>query len=595
MDTQTLLATYSTLKSDRSSWDSWWEKLRHYVLPRRVASSGHSFVRPQETPSQPLEQLYDTTAIDACQKLASGHISYITPGHEVWFRWAAPVEWSENDAVESWFARASEIAFRELSQSNFYTEIHEVFLDRSALGTGSLFCGLNQEGGLYFSHIPCGSFACAENEEGRVDTYYREFIFTPYQAERQFGREKLGERARAILDNPALRYSGSLRFLHVVHPREVGTYDPKKKDGANRPFRSVYVSLDDNEIVEEEGYFDFPYLVTRFLKWGEGPYGLPPGRLVFPAIVQVQFLNRILDTLGEIAAFPRILELAGQVGEVDLRAGGRTVISPEAAQLGYPREWATNGNYAVGLERLRSKQEAIAQGFYLPMFELWGSTKQAMTATEVMARENEKALLFSPSFTLFINDFQLMMKRIFGLLFRQGKFPTPPPEILQEMRRGEGRFLEPKIIYQSKMALILRRLQAESVDRSLERLAGVMSHHPEAAQNFRWDTIIRETSRAEGMPEHFLAPFSQVETLRQSGSLVSDSSSENEINSWRGLEDWTLPSFLSEEEALSPLAGGVFSPEESSGPASGFSSLFSSPQAKENASSYLTLLSSHES
>lgn len=57
------------------------------------------------------------------------------------------------------------------------------------------------------------------------------------------------------------------------------------------------------------------------------------GRLVFPAIQQVQFLNRILDTLGEVAAFPRILELANQIGEVDLRAGGRTVITPEAASL----------------------------------------------------------------------------------------------------------------------------------------------------------------------------------------------------------------------------------------------------------------------
>ena len=30
------------------------------------------------------------------------------------------------------------------------------------------------------------------------------------------------------------------------------------------------------------------------MKWGSGPYGLAPGRLVFPAIQQVQFLNRCL-------------------------------------------------------------------------------------------------------------------------------------------------------------------------------------------------------------------------------------------------------------------------------------------------------------
>ncbi len=163
------------------------------------------------------------------------------------------------------------------------------------------------------------------------------------------------------------------------------------------------------------------------MKWGSGPHGLAPGRLVFPAIQQVQFLNRILDTLGEVAAFPRILELANQIGEVDLRAGGRTVITPEAASLHLPREWATQGRYDVGMDRLAQKQDAIRRAYYLPMLELWSGHRGNMTATEVMARENERVLMFSPSFTLFVSDLYSTMTRIFSLLFRMGKFPRPPP------------------------------------------------------------------------------------------------------------------------------------------------------------------------
>lgn len=513
MTTQTILATYSALKTERSHWDTWWQQLRHYVLPRRTQTQ-EGIPLGNSAPDENLDNIYDTTAIEACQKLASGHIAYITPAHEVWFRWTPPPELADNDNVISWYNQASEIAFRELGNSNFYTEIHETFLDRSALGTGSLFCGLNSEGSLTFTHIPCGSFACAENEEGRVDTYYREFIFTPYQAERQFGREKLGKRCQALLDSAHKKHTGTLRFLHVVYPRSPHEYDPLKKDAANRPFRSVYISMDDHNIVEEDGYHDFPYLVTRFLKWGEGPYGLPPGRLVFPAIKQAQFLNRILDTLGEIAAFPRILELANQVGEIDFRAGGRTVISPEAAQLGYPREWATNGNYSIGLERLKSKQEAIRQGFFLPMFEFWGTYSHRMTATEVTARENEKALLFSPSFTLFITDFQPIMNRIFGLLYRQGKFPPPPQEIFSYSPHSGTKIIEPTIVYQSKIALILRRLQSENFDRSLSRLKYILPHHPQAGENFNWDNIIRDTTRYEGVPEHFLVPLDKLKEQR---------------------------------------------------------------------------------
>ena len=61
-------------------------------------------------------------------------------------------------------------------------------------------------------------------------------------------------------------------------------------------------------------------------------------------------MEKILYTLGQTKAYPRLFLLAEQYGEVDLRAGGRTVISPEAAELGLPREWGTQGQYDIGLD-----------------------------------------------------------------------------------------------------------------------------------------------------------------------------------------------------------------------------------------------------
>lgn len=56
----------------------------------------------------------------------------------------------------------------------------------------------------------------------------------------------------------------------------------RREQAAHMPFESVYLSLDDQVIVEEGGYMEFPYLVTRFLKWGSGPYGLAPAGWCFP-------------------------------------------------------------------------------------------------------------------------------------------------------------------------------------------------------------------------------------------------------------------------------------------------------------------------
>ncbi len=502
-----LLGIHQALTAQKAPWEQWWEKLRDHVLPRRLTADEQVSLPNAEG----LDRMTDTTAVEACQKLASGHMSYITPSHDVWFKWSAPDD-EGGDEAEAWYNQCSEIALRELSLSNFYTEIHECFLDRVALGTGSLFTGITSDGRLRFTNIPCGQFCCAENSDGRVDTYTREFTYTAHQARTMFGEKALGPRGREMLErgNP---YNATLRFLHIVRPRS--RRNGRRTHAAHMPYESVYISLDDKLIVEEGGYMEFPYLVTRFLKWGDGPYGLAPGRMCFPAIKQAQFLNRILDTLAELAAFPRILELANQIGEIDLRAGGRTIITPEAASLHLPREWGTQGRYDVGLDRLTQKQDAIRRAFYLPMLELWSGHHGNMTATEVMARENERVLMFSPSFTLFVSDLYPTMERIFALLFRMGRFPKPPVAVLRTGPRGELTVREPRVVYQSRIALVLRRLQNDGMDRSLQRLNLMQQSAPDLADHLDWDYCFRNAARVDGAPERMLRPLKDVQRMRR--------------------------------------------------------------------------------
>ena len=511
-----LLHSYQSLKAARDPWESWWEQLRHYVLPSRQ----HSGAGDEDSAAAPAaHQLRDTTAVEACQKLASGHMSYITPSHELWFKWSCPLP-DAGDEAESWYNRCSEIANRELARSNFYTELHECFLDRVGLGTGSLYCGSTRSGHLHFRHIPCGDFVCAEDDEGSLDTYMREFCFTPHQAGARFGLRALGPRARSMLESGRNPHEGQLRFLHVVRPRRKRT---RSRDNAgNMPFESIYYSLDDHRAVQESGYREMPYMVTRFLRWGEGVYGLAPARLVYPDIRQAQFLNRILDMLGEVAAFPRILELANQAGEVDLRAGGRTLINPESASLGFPREWATQGRYDVGMDRLRQKQESIRRAFFIPMLELWSEQKQQMTASEIYARENERVMLFSPSFTLFTSDFRPLMERVFALLFRLGRFPQPPATVLQPDQRGENGIELPLVVYQGRVAMVMRRLQSEGIARTLQRLQLMAGLDAGLADHVDLDRTFRLSARLDGVPEELLRPEVAVKRLRRQREAAAE-------------------------------------------------------------------------
>lgn len=508
MMTDPVLQSYQSLKAARAPWDSWWEQLRHYVLP----GCRHTDAGDDAADSPTAHQLRDTTAVEACQKLASGHMSYITPSHELWFKWSSPLP-DAGDEAESWYNRCSEIANLELARSNFYTELHECFLDRVGLGTGCLYCGNTRSGHLHFRHIPCGDFVCAEDDEGSMDTYMREFSFTPHQAAARFGLRALGPRGRSMLENGRNPHEGQLCFLHVVRPRRKRS---RTRDNAgNMPFESIYYSLDDHCTVQESGYREMPYMVTRFLRWGEGMYGLAPARLVYPDIRQAQFLNRILDMLGEVAAFPRILELANQAGEVDLRAGGRTLINPESASLGFPREWATQGRYDVGMDRLRQKQESIRRAFFLPMLELWSEQKQQMTASEIYARENERVMQFSPSFTLFTSDFRPLMERVFALLFRLGRFPQPPATVLQPDHRGEPGVELPQVVYQGRVAMVMRRLQSEGIARTLQRLQLMAGMDAGLTDHMDLDRTFRMAARLDGVPEVLLRPEVSVKRLRR--------------------------------------------------------------------------------
>ncbi len=522
-ESRSISSIYSALKSQRAPWESWWEELRHYVLPSRLEHEGHV---PDSS-----HRLYDTTAVEACQKLASAHMSYITPSHEMWFQWSS-LDPDIGDEAESWYHQCSEIANRELAISNFYTELHECFLDRVSLGTGSLFCGPPKKGKLHFRHIPCGHFACSYQDDGMLDTYVREFSLSAKQAASMFGEKALGKKAKTLLSQPARALDSSLRFLHLVRLRSQRI---RGRVGAkNMPYESISYCLDDDCVVEESGYNEFPYMVTRFLKWGEGAYGIAPARLVYPDIKQTQFLNRILDMLGEVAAFPRILELANQVGEVDLRAGGRTLINTESAALGFPREWATQGRYDVGMDRLKQKQESINRAFFLPMLELWQQNKQQMTAAEVYARENERVMLFSPSFTLFTTDFQPMMERIFATLFRLGRFPKPPSTLLKNNAKGEEEVEMPRAVYQGRIASVMRRIQSEGMERALARLQGMVGMDPQLVDHIDLDRSFRYAARMDGVPEEVLRPERGVTRMRrqreQAAKGASEASAASAIN-----------------------------------------------------------------
>lgn len=452
--------------------------------------------------------------------LVSAHNTFITPSGTRWFNIRSRRKRrGKNDSVTRWYSKATEITFNELAESNFYPVIHEVYNDRCVGGTGAAYIGGDEAHPLFFVHVPLGTFAIAEDNKGRVNTLVRRFHYTPQQAAEEWGEENLPGYVRDMLDDPRKRYTERIVFVHLVRPRTEFNKGWRDLPEHMREYEGYYADEKEYNIIREEGYYEFPFLVTRFLRGADSPYGEAPGLSVLPTIRQYIKLDKLMDVQAEVAAFPRILQLAGQNKQVDVRAGGVTTISQEEAQLGFPREWATGSRYDAGLERLRQKEEEIRAAFFVDMLNAISSVDKDMTAREIMARESEKVLAFSSSFTAFVYDHQGAMRRIMAILMRRGEYPEDgmPEEVFDVSPDGKQSVMNPNVSYLGKIAQAIEVVMQRGIDQVIEKVLGWVqaTGDPYMLRLIKQSELLRSWMESSGATIDILLSEADEEVMKQ--------------------------------------------------------------------------------
>ncbi len=512
-----LIARWNALKGERATWDALWQDIADYVMPRKAEIATRRSNAPGTARN---EALFDTTAVFANQTLANGQLSYMTPAESRWFTFDAPQGRKGKDAVAEWFQRCSEITQWNLANSNFYSEIHELYFDDGGFGTSNLFATAGRSAALNFQSLGIGSYCLAEDDEGLVDTCFRELQMTCRQAAMKFGEESLGERMRKELEEYRAkgRSGDGTRhcILHAMYPRGETEREPGKKDGRNKPYASVYVDVAAKHVIAVSGFDEKPFFATRHLKWGDSVYGYSPSWMALPEARQLNFLTKQLDALAEVKAFPRFLVPDTHEGEIDLRAGGPTFFDPNTPGA-VPREWLTAGDYNIGLDREKRKQAAIERAYHVDLFQMFAQLDKQMTAREVAERSAEKLIQFTPAFARKTTElFTPLLRRVFGIQLRAGLFPPPPPEALERDGATGGLAVpEPDIVYTSKVALAIKALQNAAFARTMEILSPIVPVRPEVLDNFDFDRIAREGARNDGLPADWMIPAEKVAESRE--------------------------------------------------------------------------------
>lgn len=451
----------------------------------------------------------NSVAVDAVTVNAAGCASWITPSNARWFVYEPAPEFNR-DSVKSWLSECTEIAHRYLAASNFYTKVHELYIDRVVTGTATLTCEAGKKSALVFRVFDPGSFMICDNDEGDCDLLFRERRFTARQAVEKFGTEKVSTKVR---DDAEKKPNAVHSFLQSVYPRSDA--EMNRPGSAGFPFAECWVEMNEKKKAGESGFEELPFFASRYLRWSEfSPWGVSPAMQALAEVRGVNFLDMLQATAAEVGVNPRIIVPQGFSGVPDLRAGGYTTGGITRDQS--PYEWMTGARVDWMEPVIARKVKSIENIFHVPLFAQFAQIDREITATEVRAREAEKVARFSPAFTQLTTELlNPLLQRVFMVLLRAGKFPPPPVEALYRDAAGEVRMKYPEIVMQSRMALALQALKKSEFADMVAMWAPLAQAGSDVLDNLDQDYVCRDLVRGSGLPAAYLRESDAVEQFRQ--------------------------------------------------------------------------------
>lgn len=508
-----------TLKSARSNFESHWQEVADYIVPRR---SG--FTRTNSPGSKNMQYIYDGTAPWALEQLANGVDGMLTNPSTIWCKLVTEDQELMNDSdVVSWLDICTRTMLESFSspESNLYAQLHEVYTDLAAFGTGILQIESTPgEGvGVRFHARYLGECYISENRFGIVDTLYRVFKYTARQIWQKWGKKDgvqveiknenkelleslLGAKvAQALLGE---KLDQEFDIVHEVRPRS--ERDSSKADDKNKPWSSVYV-ITGQKVLSESGFDRFPYLVPRWFKMTGETYGRSPSMTALP---DVKTLNEMVKTTlmsGQFAVRPTLM-VPDDGFLLPIRRTPGSLIFYRSGQSQYDRitPLDNGGDVKLGLDLENARREQIIRAFYLDRLKLQKETIE-MTRAEAMIRDQENLRQMSPVVSrIEVEMLNPLIKASFSDFQDQGKFP-PPPRALVKAKL--------KVIYTSTLARAQRSGDAAAIEAVMSLNAPLAQADQEVMDNFDTDYISRTSVEWFGAPSKTLRPMTKVVERRR--------------------------------------------------------------------------------
>ena len=488
----------SRLMEKRSNWESHWQEVSDYMLPRKA-----EITKERARGDKRHTLIFDATAIHALELLAASLHGMLTSSANKWFSLRfKETELNSLDEAKEWLEDATSRMYDVIAKSNFQQEIFECYHDLIAFGTACLMIEEDQDDVLNFSARHIKEIYIQENKKGYVDTIYRRFKMPSQAAADKFGVENI---SKDLINKARKDPFQDVQLVHVIKPRL--DFDPKKEDKKNMPFSSIYFEYESGHIISTGGFKESPYVIPRYLKASTETYGRSPGMNALP---DVKVLNKMVENSLKAAAKqidpPLLIPDDGMLAPIRMspgsinyyRSGSRDRIEP----------LNINANNATTLNSENQRRDAIFKMFHVDQLVI--SENRNMTATEVLQRQEEKMRILGPVLGRLQSELlSPLIIRIFNIMLRNGLF-QPAPDVLQSQ--------ELNIEYVSPMALAQRGQELQSIMRGLE-IFGSLGQTMPVMDYIDENGFIKQIIDILGLPAKMIKSDAQVQQIREERAM----------------------------------------------------------------------------
>jgi hypothetical protein len=440
---------------------------------------------------------------------------------------------NEIDEVQQYLQVYDEAMYSEFNRSNFYSILGEWFRDAGSVGTAPLYVEEDiKSDRAVCTPIHLREIFIAENIFGEVDTVFRKFFLTAKQAVEKFGTSKLNTN---IIECAKKNAEKKFEFIHAVFPNNNIVYNSILAE--HKPVASVYLQqqgnpgVEDGDVLLKSGYDINPYAIWRLRKNSDEIYGYSPAA---DALVEIKQLNQFSKTLlkaAHMSVSPPYNVPERMRGNVRIEPDGLNYFAKDSDII---RPVQTNINFPIGIDREEKIQRIIEDKYRVEFFLILSRAEREMTATEIMERQSEKAVLLGPQVDRLEQE---GLSKVFNLVAdvaEKGNRLPPPPQVLVdyigEMQRRGMRPSTIEPIFIGPLAQAQKRLfQMQPVKNGLAELSNASIVFPQVLERVDPDRLAEYILDNTDFPQNVMRTDSELSEYRKRQAEEQAQAEQNAI------------------------------------------------------------------